>query len=327
VFSNLQLEALPGNENFGPVSVTLSGCNMEQETVVVANRVRMDYTFKAESQNLETIITGDRPSDTVTHGFRTLKVTMEEAAPGRWRSESLTTFLLPEGVTAVAVMINTANLATDLPQDTLIRRIDENAYALNTGSSGIWTLAANGLSIQNVKAASGRIAKLELTFYVTVADSCRGPIYLTAGGSGLQPETAIAIAQVVQRSASGSVVLTIGSKEMKLGGETILMDVAPFIEDGYTMVPVSFIARALGLPADGVRWDGVARTVTINTGVKEAVLTIDSKEMKISGVVIEIPKAPVIRDGRTFLPFRVLGEQVLGVAVGWDESAGAATFY
>jgi hypothetical protein len=105
------------------------------------------------------------------------------------------------------------------------------------------------------------------------------------------------------------------------------MDVAPYIEDGYTMVPVSFVARALGLPTGGVLWDGDARTVTIDTGTRVAVLTIGSDQMLIGGVAVGIPKAPTIRGDRTFLPFRVLGEYVLGVAVYWDEDAQTATYY
>ena len=327
VLKNLQLEAAPGNDLYNAVSITLSGCNMEQEAVIVANRVKVDYTFAAESQALPELIAGNNPSDAVAESMRVLKVTLEESVSGRWRASGKTTFTLPAGVKARAVMINTAGFETDLPKDTLIRRRDENAFALNTDNSGIWTLSADGLTVQSARTDSGKKAKLELTFYLSADKDFRGPVYITAGGNALTNELAAAVAEVVERAAAGSVILTIGSMEMVAGGEIVIMDVAPYIENGYTMVPVSYVARAMGLPADGVGWDGDARAVTIRTDKKVAVLTIDSREMKVDGVTVEIAAAPVIRDNRTFLPFRVLGEQVLGVAVGWDAEARTAAFY
>jgi hypothetical protein len=327
VLKNLQLEAAPGNDLYNAVSITLSGCNMEQEAVIVANRVKVDYTFAAESQALPKLIAGNNPSDAAAESMRVLKVTLEESVSGRWRASGKTTFTLPAGVKARAVMVNTAGFETDLPKDTLIRRRDENAFALNTDNSGIWTLSADGLTVQSARTNSGKKAKLELTFYLSADKVFRGPVYITAGGNALTNELAAAVAEVVERAAAGSVILTIGSMEMAAGGEIVIMDVAPYIENGYTMVPVSYVARAMGLPADGVGWDGDARAVTIRTDKKVAVLTIDSREMKVDGVTVEIAAAPVIRDNRTFLPFRVLGEQILGVAVGWDAEARTAAFY
>lgn len=92
------------------------------------------------------------------------------------------------------------------------------------------------------------------------------------------------------------------------------------------MVPVSYAARALGLPEGSIEWDGQAKTVKIESGEKTVLLTIDSKEMLIDGQSVEISAAPIIKEGRTFLPFRVLGEQILGVTVGWDADKGIASF-
>jgi len=121
-------------------------------------------------------------------------------------------------------------------------------------------------------------------------------------------------------------VLKIGSTEMNVGAQTIQMDVAPFIEDGYTMVPVRYVANALGLPGESVVWNENAETVTIYAAGRTAVLHVGSRELLINGIGEQIPKAPVIRDGRTFLPFRALGEQVLGVFVLWDPDAWTAAF-
>ncbi|WZL73578.1 copper amine oxidase N-terminal domain-containing protein [Clostridiaceae bacterium 35-E11] len=52
----------------------------------------------------------------------------------------------------------------------------------------------------------------------------------------------------------------IGSNELFVNGVVIPMDTEAVIKDGRTMLPVSFIAKALGLD---VQWDGATRTVTI----------------------------------------------------------------
>ncbi|MCL2121068.1 MAG: copper amine oxidase N-terminal domain-containing protein [Clostridiales bacterium] len=327
VLKNLKLEAVPNNNDYGPVSITLSGCNMEQETIKLANRVRLDYTFTAESLTLPKIAAGNYPAEPTTESLRTLKLTLAETASGRWRANGRTTFTLPQGVTARAVLINTTNFSTGLPRDTLIQRHDANAFAINSQDGGVWTLGANGLTVQNVGTVSGQLAKLELTFYISAEESFQGLVQVTAGGSGLNSEVSAVIAEVMGKAASGTVELTIGSREMKVGGETIVMDVAPYIENNFTMVPVSFVARAMGLPSESVRWDGDARTVTIQTGSRQAVLTIGSTEIIIDGTSMEMPQAPVILDGRTFLPFRILGEQVLQVAVDWNGETRTAMFY
>lgn len=168
-----------------------------------------------------------------------------------------------------------------------------------------------------------------------------GPVAITLSGCNMEKETAVVAYRVegsgtdggsapteetAEKAGTMPVVLTIGSMEMKAGDDTIVMDTAPYIEDGYTMIPVSFAARALGLADDGVVWDGEARTVTLRLPEGEAILSVGSDQLTKNGVTVTIPKAPAIKDGRTFLPFRVLGEQILGVGVEWDGEAGTATF-
>lgn len=59
-----------------------------------------------------------------------------------------------------------------------------------------------------------------------------------------------------------SLALTIGSQVVEWRRSIIKVDVAPVIVDGRTLVPLRFIAQALGLH---VRWDGATRTVHLET--------------------------------------------------------------
>ena len=328
VIRNLSLMAVPGNSEAGETKVTLSGCNIDTETVYVAQRLRLEYSLSAEARTLPNLMAGYNPADPMSPGVATLRVTFEEDRAGTWRPYVPTTFTLPEGVSARAVVLNTRNMSHDLPRDSVINRLGDGAYGLNVGETyGSWVLTSQGLTVDKASTKIGEAARIELLFYVSVSDSFSGPITLTAGGLGISYTETVTIGMVEESPlASASVVLTIGSYEMRLGGQTMQMDVAPFIENGYTMVPVSYVARALGLDGDSVVWDGDSRTVTIDTGSRVVVLTIDSVYMVIDGVEEEIAQAPIIRNDRTFLPFRVLGERVLGVSVNWDEVTRTAAF-
>lgn len=75
------------------------------------------------------------------------------------------------------------------------------------------------------------------------------------------------------------------------------------------MVPVRAIAEALGAE---VKWDGASRKVTIVRGGRELVLTIDNPKATINGKTFTMDTRPVIRQGRTMVPLRFVGE-LLGV--------------
>lgn len=59
-----------------------------------------------------------------------------------------------------------------------------------------------------------------------------------------------------------SLVLTIGSETVQWRRSLIKVDVAPVIADGRTLVPLRFVAQALGLH---VRWDAATRTVLLES--------------------------------------------------------------
>jgi len=108
--------------------------------------------------------------------------------------------------------------------------------------------------------------------------------------------------------------LAAGSQFYKVNGETKVMDVAPFINsDGRTMVPVRFIAEAMGLK---VKWDGEKRQVLISGENKEIVLTIDSNIAMVDGTPVKMDTKAVIVNSRTFVPLRFVAE-AFGFQVEW----------
>ncbi len=101
--------------------------------------------------------------------------------------------------------------------------------------------------------------------------------------------------------------------------ETRELDVAPFIANGRTYVPVRYLAYALGVPEQGVSWDGESRTVTLTLGSTVVKLTVDEKVLQLNGTARAMDVAPVIVDGRVFLPARFVAE-AFGYKVNWIEA-------
>jgi len=102
------------------------------------------------------------------------------------------------------------------------------------------------------------------------------------------------------------------------------MDVAPYIKDGRTYLPVRFVAEALGVTEDNILWDPVTRSVTIFKGDRIAQMTIDSTTLLVNGVELTMDVAPEITNGRTMLPVRWM-TQALGATIAWDAETQTVT--
>lgn len=99
----------------------------------------------------------------------------------------------------------------------------------------------------------------------------------------------------------------------------VKMDVAPFIQNGRTFVPVRFLGNALGLDDGRITWDGPTQTATLR-GNATLQMTVGRAQVVSNGTAKDIDVAPVIADpGRTMLPARYVAEG-LGYEVGWDEA-------
>jgi hypothetical protein len=109
-----------------------------------------------------------------------------------------------------------------------------------------------------------------------------------------------------------------GSKETK----NVPLDVPPFITSGRTMVPLRFIGEALNAKID---WEPSSRRVSYELGDMKLYFWVDKKEAKINigpkyTKTIPLDVAPVIVQGRTFVPVRYVSE-FLGAKVGWEASS------
>jgi hypothetical protein len=122
----------------------------------------------------------------------------------------------------------------------------------------------------------------------------------------------------------GTAVFTIGNKNYTMNGKTAEMDGTPYISNGRTMVPVRYVANALGVSNTDIYFSG--GTVTVVAGNKTVSMEVGSKIARLNGVAARtMETAPVIKDGRTYVPVSEIGA-LLGVTATWDEAAKTATF-
>jgi len=109
----------------------------------------------------------------------------------------------------------------------------------------------------------------------------------------------------------------IGSTTYTVDGVEQTMDVAPYVKDGRTYLPVRYVANSLGVDNDNIMWDSASGTVTLIKGDKVVQVKVGSKNMIINGATIAMDAAPEITDGRTMLPFRWIA-WAFGADVQWD---------
>lgn len=96
---------------------------------------------------------------------------------------------------------------------------------------------------------------------------------------GLKVDWNPVMRQVMGTKDGVRITLTIGRQEAFINGKLEILDAAPVIVNGSTLVPVRFIAEATGLD---VEWDERTRTVKINE-VPQAIVHKESNQEFISG--------------------------------------------
>lgn len=130
---------------------------------------------------------------------------------------------------------------------------------------------------------------------------------------------------VVVSPTAAEAVLTIGSTTMTVNGKEVTMDVAPYLKDGRTFLPVRFAANAVGVSDANIIWDGANQRVTILKGDRIVQMTIGEKTLLLNGASIPMDVAPeVVPPGRTMLPIRFLA-MALGADIAWNPDTQTVT--
>ncbi len=200
-------------------------------------------------------------------------------------------------------------------------------------SDTITTVAGNGIS--NYAGDGGPATVAELGAPYGLAVDTLGNLYII-DTNAIRKVTA----PIQSSSATGqtAIIFTVGQKSYAVGRQSFAMDASPFISNGRVLVPVRYLSNALGAQ---ISWgwgvlapsDTLTKVINIARGMTEVSLTIGSNVMglTISGgneatvtKTNQIDVAPVIINGRTYLPARYVAD-AFGCTICWNEEAQTIT--
>lgn len=113
---------------------------------------------------------------------------------------------------------------------------------------------------------------------------------------------AIMFSNMMAFAAGEAAVFVIDSTTYLSDDISNTMDAAPFIKDGRTLVPVRYLALALGVSDSNIKWDAGLQEVTLIKGSTIITLNIGQASYLVNGQLTPMDVAPLIKEGRTYLP-------------------------
>lgn len=119
-----------------------------------------------------------------------------------------------------------------------------------------------------------------------------------------------------------NIIFFVGQREFTVDGQVRQMDAVPFIASGRAFVPVRYLAYALGVPEEDIIWLGETGAVSLKLGDTIVQMRVGSKTLYVNGQPKEMEVAPVVKDGRAYLPARYVAE-AFGYEVRWEEKTRA----
>ncbi|OCT12988.1 hypothetical protein A8709_21950 [Paenibacillus pectinilyticus] len=125
----------------------------------------------------------------------------------------------------------------------------------------------------------------------------------------------------VTMSPTTSIWMKIGSGALTINGTTTWMDVAPFMKDGNTFIPLRYLGEAIGAE---VTWDAATQTAWVKTGGNTATFWIGKPYMELNGQRKDIGTPIFLHGGRTQVPLRFITE-LLGWDVKWNDADWSIT--
>jgi hypothetical protein len=296
------------------LDITIEGSGGVTGTVTVAN-IMQPLALTLEKRSVEIGTANQEIGD----------ITIVEQIAGALRAkdtlgdQASLTLTLPAGVSfsqMPELMVSDGNVNLALSQAGLSSGNAVLTIPVKQSGSVPSTITISGIKLTLDRTVPGGDIKLSIggTAIVQTADKFSGDL----------SNVDLVIAFTGSGGTGGVAVFIIDQPSYTLGGQTVAMDVAPYIKNGRTMIPLRFAANALGIEDNNILWDDATKTVTIIKGDHVVSLQIGKNELKINGASISIDAAPEIFSSRTMLPIRALGT-ALGATLEWNETDRSVT--
>ena len=121
--------------------------------------------------------------------------------------------------------------------------------------------------------------------------------------------------------AKTSTVFKIGDKNYAVSGLVKQATEAPYINKGYTMLPVRALADGLGLSSS---WNNDTKTATFSDKTRTAVVKLGDSIMVVNGIDYKLAVPAEIKNGATMIELRSLAT-AFGVSIDWNNTQKMAT--
>lgn len=104
--------------------------------------------------------------------------------------------------------------------------------------------------------------------------------------------------------------------EIYLNNNKLNLENKAIIKDGRTYIPVRKLVETSG---GNINWDDTDKSFTIIKNGKSIKMSIGSKKAYVNGELVEIDAEPFIYENYSYLPIRIICEEVLEYKVDWNE--------
>lgn len=128
---------------------------------------------------------------------------------------------------------------------------------------------------------------------------------------------AVMILAVPGNAYAGEAVFKIGCGKYSING-TVRDDVAPYIKNNRTYLPLRYCCYALGIGDNSIKWDNESKTAYLTKNGEILAIKVGSKNIQLGNKNIITDAPPEITEGRMMLPLRSVAE-AFGCDVQWDD--------
>jgi hypothetical protein len=309
----------------GDVTITVDGRALGNEASVVAMNIKPSITVKAEPM--------------------TIKVGLKEQTGGKIVVSEADAAVMKQGEMVYVKIDDSDSAGLKLKDTDIADKVVVTSGDLIIDKDSIDV--KNGVVIFKVKRESTEASTITISDLTVYADRTvpQGTYDVKVGGPSFSEDWSTSDTSMIKDLKvkefvivgtpnteditanglkKGTASFVIGSSKYVVNGVEAEMDGAVYLDNGRTMVPVRYVANALGVPATDIFF--AAGTATILAGSKTVSLTVGDKVAKLNGVPARtMVSAPVVKDGRTYVPVAEIGA-LLGVEAVWDSAAQSATF-
>ena len=230
-------------------------------------------------------------------------IIVKETVKGAFKENLPIYFTLPKGVTFTSIPVVEV-VSGDLKIDSITNDFSSN---------GREYIKAN-IKSESSTPSTIRLRDIRLTINRTVPN---GPLYLDLSGESLNQAgsvfddldkviSKINLGEVIDPPSDISVVFKVGSKVYNHNGFSKVMDVAPYVKDNRTFMPIRYLVNSLGIDNKDIIFDN--GKVTINKGSQSIVLNVGSNQMITNGTTVIMDISPEYQNGRVMLPARAVAE-------------------